>query len=247
MIDNIYFHLKLEKKQSLMYQIMIILMEEHKKARLAKNDYIGNYDGGDVLTFDKESWKKMKKKIKDYITVNYKETFSEMHDSHIIGLFPEDENILCSLRILDIGNGKVDNLKKENHESDKIDEVDSKTELLEKKAYFNESDKIDEVDSDSYLSDNYYIIFRITNKGYSYQYNGHKKSQDKLQRKANLFLLITTIYYLSSWVFPNYDNFKKAFFRNLDLFRIENSYLKIFVSIAVWEVIRKTFSFIFRK
>ena len=133
MIDNIYFHLKLEKKQSLMYQIMIILMEEHKKARLAKNDYIGNYDGGDVLTFDKESWKKMKKKIKDYITVNYKETFSEMHDSHIIGLFPEDENILCSLRILDIGNGKVDNLKKENHESDKIDEVDSKTELLEKK------------------------------------------------------------------------------------------------------------------
>ncbi|WP_462422726.1 hypothetical protein ABF218_09945 [Fusobacterium pseudoperiodonticum] len=225
MIDNIYFHLKLEKKQSLMYQIMIILMEEHKKARLAKNDYIGNYDGGDVLTFDKESWKKMKKKIKDYITVNYKETFSEMHDSHIIGLFPEDENILCSLRILDIGNGKVDNLKKESHESDKIDEVDS----------------------DSYLSDNYYIIFRITNKGYSYQYNGYKKSQDKLQRKANLFLLITTIYYLSSWVFPNYDNFKKAFFRNLDLFRIENSYLKIFVSIAVWEVIRKTFSFIFRK
>lgn len=225
MIDNIYFHLKLEKKQSLMYQIMIILMEEHKKARLAKNDYIGNYDGGDVLTFDKESWKKMKKKIKDYITVNYKETFSEMHDSHIIGLFPEDENILCSLRILDIGNGKVDNLKKESYESDKIDEVDS----------------------DSYLSDNYYIIFRITNKGYSYQYNGYKKSQDKLQRKANLFLLITTIYYLSSWVFPNYDNFKKAFFRNLDLFRIENSYLKIFVSIAVWEVIRKTFSFIFRK
>lgn len=225
MIDNIYFRLKLEKKQSLMYQIMIILMEEHKKARLAKNDYIGNYDGGDVLTFDKESWKKMKKKIKDYITVNYKETFSEMHDSHIIGLFPEDENILCSLRILDIGNGKVDNLKKESHESDKIDEVDS----------------------DSYLSDNYYIIFRITNKGYSYQYNGYKKSQDKLQRKANLFLLITTIYYLSSWVFPNYDNFKKAFFRNLDLFRIENSYLKIFVSIAVWEVIRKTFSFIFRK
>jgi hypothetical protein len=225
MIDNIYFHLKLEKKQSLMYQIMIILMEEHKKARLAKNDYIGNYDGGDVLTFDKESWKKMKKKIKDYITVNYKETFSEMHDSHIIGLFPEDENILCSLRILDIGNGKVDNLKKESHESDKIDEVDS----------------------DSYLSDNYYIIFRITNKGYSYQYNGYKKSQDKLQRKANLFLLITTIYYLSSWVFPNYDNFKKAFFRNLDLFRIENSYLKIFVSIAVWEVIRKIFSFIFRK
>lgn len=225
MIDNIYFHLKLEKKQSLMYQIMIILMEEHKKARLAKNDYIGNYDGGDVLTFDKESWKKMKKKIKDYITVNYKETFSEMHDSHIIGLFPEDENILCSLRILDIGNGKVDNLKKESHESDKIDEVDS----------------------DSYLLDNYYIIFRITNKGYSYQYNGYKKSQDKLQRKANLFLLITTIYYLSSWVFPNYDNFKKAFFRNLDLFRIENSYLKIFVSIAVWEVIRKTFTFIFRK
>lgn len=208
-----------------MYQIMIILMEEHKKARLAKNDYIGNYDGGDVLTFDKESWKKMKKKIKDYITVNYKETFSEMHDSHIIGLFPEDENILCSLRILDIGNGKVDNLKKESHESDKIDEVDS----------------------DSYLLDNYYIIFRITNKGYSYQYNGYKKSQDKLQRKANLFLLITTIYYLSSWVFPNYDNFKKAFFRNLDLFRIENSYLKIFVSIAVWEVIRKTFTFIFRK
>ena len=247
MIDNIYFHLKLEKKQSLMYQIMIILMEEHKKARLAKNDYIGNYDGGDVLTFDKESWKKMKKKIKDYITMNYKETFSEMHDSHIIGLFPEDENILCSLRILDIGNGKVDNLKKESHESDKIDEVKSKTELLEKKAYFNESDKIDEVDSDSYLSDNYYIIFRITNNGYSYQYNGYKKSQDKLQRKANLFLLITTIYYLSSWVFPNYDNFKKAFFRNLDLFRIENSYLKIFVSIAVWEVIRKTFSFIFRK
>ena len=225
MIDNIYFHLKLEKKQSLMYQIMIILMEEHKKARLAKNDYIGNYDGGDVLTFDKESWKKMKKKIKDYITVNYKATFSEMHDSHIIGLFPEDENILCSLRILDIGNGKVDNLKKESHESDKIDEVDS----------------------DSYLLDNYYIIFRITNKGYSYQYNGYKKSQDKLQRKANLFLLITTIYYLSSWVFPNYDNFKKAFFRNLDLFRIENSYLKIFVSIAVWEVIRKTFTFIFRK
>lgn len=225
MIDNIYFRLKLEKKQSLMYQIMIILMEEHKKARLAKNDYIGNYDGGDVLTFDKESWKKMKKKIKDYITVNYKETFSEMHDSHIIGLFPEDENILCSLRILDIGNGKFDDLKKESHESDKIDEVDS----------------------DSYLSDNYYIIFRITNRGYSYQYNGYKKSQDKLQRKANLFLLITTIYYLSSWVFPNYDSFKKVFLENLDLFRLENSYFKIFISIAVWEVIKIICSLICRK
>ena len=76
-----------------MYQIMIILMEEHKKARLAKNDYIGIYDGGDSLTFDKESWKKMKKKIKAYITINYKETFSTMYDSHIIGLFPENENI----------------------------------------------------------------------------------------------------------------------------------------------------------
>lgn len=225
MIDNIYFRLKLEKKQSLMYQIMIILMEEHKKARLAKNDYIGNYDGGDVLTFDKESWKKMKKKIKDYITVNYKEIFSEMHNSHIIGLFPEDENILCSLRILDIGNGKFDDLKKESHETDKIDEVDS----------------------DSYLSDNYYIIFRITNRGYSYQYNGYKKSQDKLQRKANLFLLITTIYYLSSWVFPNYDSFKKVFLENLDLFRLENSYLKIFISIAVWEVIKIICSLIYRK
>lgn len=228
MIDNIYFQLKLEKKQSLMYQIMIILMEEHKKARLAKNDYIGNYDGGDILIFDKESWKRMKKKIKGYITVNYKETFSEMHNSHIIGLFPEDENILCSLRILDVKNTTADDLKKIKNETP-------------------ETNEIDEVDSDTYLSDNYYIIFRVTNKGYSYQYNGYKKTQDRLQQKANLFLSITTIYYLSSWIFPNYSDFKESFFNHLDLFRVDNLYLKIFILIIIWEIIRKILSFIWRK
>ena len=214
MINSIYFYRKLKKKQSLMYQIMIILMEEHKKARLAKNDYIGIYDGGDSLTFDKESWKKMKKKIKAYITINYKETFSMMYDSHIIGLFPENENILCSLRMLDISTSK------------KVD-------------FKDEDDNIDELDFDSFLSDNYYIIFKITNKGYSYQYNGYKKSQDKLQEKANLFLLITTIYYLSSWVFPNYDEFKKSFFKYSTLLKIESFYIKSILVIIGWEIIKK--------
>ena len=118
-----------------------------------------------------------------------------MYDSHIIGLFPENENILCSLRMLDISTSK------------KVD-------------FKDEDDNIDELDFDSFLSDNYYIIFKITNKGYSYQYNGYKKSQDKLQEKANLFLLITTIYYLSSWVFPNYDEFKKSFFKYSTLLKI---------------------------
>ena len=222
MINSIYFYRKLKKKQSLMYQIMIILMEEHKKARLAKNDYIGIYDGGDSLTFDKESWKKMKKKIKAYITINYKETFSTMYDSHIIGLFPENENILCSLRMLDISTSK------------KVD-------------FKDEDDNIDELDFDSFLSDNYYIIFKITNKGYSYQYNGYKKSQDKLQEKANLFLLITTIYYLASWVFPNYDEFKKSFFKYSTLLKIESFYIKSILVIISWEIIKKILSFINKK
>lgn len=213
MTESIYFCRKLNRSQSLMYQIMLILMEEHKKARLGKG-YIGIYDGGDSLVFDKETWKKMRKKILKYISENYKENFSNMQDDYIVGLFPGVEP-LCYLRKISLED--IDS----NQEDDKITITKNRN------------------------SQKYIIKFEMTNRGYSYQYNGYKKTQEKLQRTANTFVLMTLIYYILSWVFSDskelftiikniYIFVKNATFKSTSIL------LRIICVLIIWETIKYT-------
>ena len=223
MLENIYFWFKLNKNQSLMYQIMIVLMEEHKKARLGKN-YIGIYDGGDSLVFDKPTWKKMKKKILRYISDSYKDLFSEMQEDYIIGLFPGRVDALCYLRKLSLAINIGNDVK--NNVENKPEEVT-----------FDRG-----IDHD----EKYMIEFSMTNAGYSYQYNGYKKTQEKLQITANRFVLMTLIYYILSWVFPEskvlfskindvYSFIKNATFKSTSIL------LRIVFILAIWEIIKYFF------
>lgn len=168
MLENIKLKLYLNKKQSLRYQMMIIFMEEHKKARQGK-DHIGIYDGVDTLSFDDSSWKKIFQKFQKFTSKGYRKNFSE-EDSNtdtFLGLF-SSPNDYCSLRVFQASNNR-------------------------------------------------YIQFTMKDLGYSYQYNGYCKSQDRLQKKANFFIFVTLIYYIISWVFKsptitlNNNFFKKVF------------------------------------
>lgn len=225
MLENIYFWFKLNKNQSLMYQIMIILMEEHKKARLGKN-YIGIYDGGDSLVFDKPTWKKMKKKILRYISDSYKDLFSERQEDYIIGLFPGRMDALCYLRKLSLSSNIG------NNKQTKPEEVTFEKEI-------NHDEK-------------YMIEFSMTNSGYSYQYNGYKKTQERLQITANRFILMTLIYYILSWVYPNsQDFFNKidtgySFIKNAT-FKSTSILFRIVFVLAIWEVIKYFFKKILKK
>ncbi|MBC2850342.1 hypothetical protein H5J22_02645 [Cetobacterium sp. 8H] len=167
MRERYNFYRCLNENQSLKYQMMVILMEEHRKARRGK-DYIGTYDGIDTLTFDKVSWNKMLEKIKKYVSKEYRENFrkNKINLDMILGIF-STPNDYCSLR------------------------------------YYK-------------IKEQEYIQFMMKDVGYSYQYNKYSKSQDRLQKKANYFLLMTLVYYVVSWFFdsPKIDltKFLKAFF-----------------------------------
>ena len=197
MFEKIYFKFKLNKNQSLMYQIMIILMEEHKKARLCK-DSIGYYDGANTLTFDKKQWEKMKKKILFLLSENYTEFFKNMNDKYIIGLFPEEKDSNCALKIQ---LTKWENIERESNTSNNSNNKDQEEKIFLKENIFNEE---------------YYIAFIIYNKGYSYQYNGYKKTNDKLMITANRFVMLTFFYYVFSWGIDKkleiFDFLKKVYF-----------------------------------
>ncbi len=70
----------LNENQSLKYQIMLVLMEEHKRARLGIKPFIGNYTGDDFISFDNEDWKKISDIIKELISPNHKEFLFEIED-----------------------------------------------------------------------------------------------------------------------------------------------------------------------
>lgn len=62
------------------------------------------------------------------------------------------------------------------------------------------------------------ISFSMTDEGYRYQFNKYMQSEDKrslesakLAQKANLFLAITTIYYVGSFIFLDLDYNLKNF------------------------------------
>lgn len=93
----------INKNQSLKYQIMIILMEEHKKARLG-NGYNGFYLGDNRLIFDITHWQKMKKEIKKSISETYKEMFLEMSDNEILQMMENNE--LFTFEIIEYSDDK---------------------------------------------------------------------------------------------------------------------------------------------
>ena len=89
-MNNRYnFHRKhIAENQSLKYQIMLLLMEEHKRARLGIN-YIGTYNGDDYISFDIFQWKQMCEIIQEFVTQNHKNIlfdYKSSLDDFIFGL-----------------------------------------------------------------------------------------------------------------------------------------------------------------
>lgn len=227
MLEKLRLNYLINKKQSLKYQIMLILMEEHKRARLG-DKFIGSYNGGNELLFDSNTWNKMKNKIEKYISDNYKDDFKKSDVNYILGLFSKEQE-LCSLEIY---NKNIRNIADTNEE----DEINILSTNFEAKN----------------ISESEYIIFYMTDKGYSYQYNGYKKTQDKLQHSANLFVLMTLIYYIVSWIFPNFDAFKKSTNDNViqkiyTLFFKDNVTIKIIFVLVIWESAKIIWSKIYKK
>lgn len=150
----------INKNQSLKYQVMLILMEEHKKARLG-NDNKGLYLGDNRLIFDTDHWLKMKKEIKKMVSESYKEMFLEMSDNQILQMM--EGNDLFTFEIKEYARGKPT------------------------------------------------VIFEMLDSGYSYQYNGYKRSVEKLQKTANTILLATLGYYILSLLLDHIGKFKTFF------------------------------------
>ena len=154
----------LNQNQSLKYQIMLIFMEEHKRARLGLKSF-GEYFGNDSINFNNEEWLKICNVIEKSISNNHKKLIDDIKNIMTI-----DEYIFS---------------------------------LIENENYsylFHYEENMD------------VRIFTITPNGYSYQFNGYMKSDDKANKINNkiqkLILILTTlmtIYYVGSWFKPELD------------------------------------------
>lgn len=191
MFSKIKFTRLLNKNQSLKYQIMIILMEEHKKARL-KKEHLGSYDGGNILLFESQSWTKMKEKICNNVSKGYNLKGKVLDNSKIFGLFT-DPGPYCRLTLVRRNNdSQISSISPTSGTAPA-----SGTAPTSEKTIIPTLEQLSEYNFFA-LS---YIQFEITDDGYSYQYNGYRRSSDKLQKSANTFLLMTLFYYIFSWLF----------------------------------------------
>lgn len=161
-----------DSKKSLNYQLMILFMEQHLKARLNIDDKICDYIGGNDIRFSNCQIKKFSRFVIENVSKNYRELFKENDDEWNI----------------DVIFGTLSN-EHENY-------------------FFN--------------FENETIVFNMTDKGYRYQFNGYIQSEDKrsyesvkLTQKANLFLAITTIYYIVSFIFNDLDYDLNKFFKKI--------------------------------
>lgn len=137
MLENMKLKLYLNKKQSLKYQMMIIFMEEHKKARQGK-EHIGTYDGSDTLIFDDSSWKKIFQKFQKFTSKGYKKNFIEDNSSNdrILSLF-STSNEYCSLRVFQTSNNKyIQFIMKDSGYSYQYNSYCKSQDRLQKKANF---------------------------------------------------------------------------------------------------------------
>lgn len=164
-IYNLYFKwFKINENQSLIYQIMIIIMHIHKMKRFGIFKEI-QYIGTDSLVITEDEFEIVGNRIKSFLTYNNKDLVNKS------GINP-------LLIIAFEGSAK-------------------------KSPYYEIKKQM--------LDDKKTIIFSMTNDGYSYQYNGYKKSEVRLQDKANLFAMIAIFGTSFSWLvdkeFINYKSY----------------------------------------
>lgn len=164
-IYNLYFKwFKINENQSLIYQIMIIIMHIHKMKRFGIFKEI-QYMGTDSLVISEDEFEIVGNRIKNFLTYNNKDLVDKS------GINP-------LLIIAFEGTAK-------------------------KSSYYEIKKQI--------LNDKKIIIFSMTNEGYSYQYNGYKRNEVRLQDKANLFAMIAIFGASFSWLvdkeFINYKSY----------------------------------------
>lgn len=220
MLEEMRLKLLIKRKQSLKYQIMLILMEEHKKARLGF-EHIGTYDGGNELWFDPQSWEKMRKKIGKYISNNYREKFKTSDSNYVFGLFSMEKD-LCFLEQMD-EHSQIDNSNntKTAHTQDNDDINQNEHSQMDNSNNTKTVHKQEDIIINKYEENPFTLKFIMTDHGYSYQYNNYIRSPEKLQKKANLFILITLIYYIASWLIEN----PVEFFKKLYVFLNDKIYI----------------------
>lgn len=175
---NLYFKLfKIDENQSLIYQIMIILMHIHKMKRFGIFEEV-EYLGTDYLVITEDEFEIVGNKIKKFLTYNNRDLVDKSNSNPLL---------------LIAFNSSLNNSK--YYEIKKIKTNDKKM-----------------------------IVFSITNEGYSYQYNGYKRNEVRLQDKANFFAMIAIFGASFSWLvdkefidYKSYLSLGKSFLIYLEL------------------------------
>lgn len=215
MIENIikkYRRVRyLNKYQSLSYQLMIILMEEHRAARLGQ-EIVGEYSGGNRLFFDEKSWVRLKLKASKIVSYQYSQQMKDLDNDELLALMSHSENFY-----------KIEVLK------------------------INES-----------ACDGGIVSFEMKGEGYSYQYNGYKRSPEKLQRTANRILIATFLYYVVT-IFFTFEkielktistyipNILKTIPQNIYSYTIHWNLLPtIIIFYIIWQIVKKIYNFRFK-
>lgn len=204
-IHNFYFKVfKINDQQSFSYQIMIILMHIHKMKRLGIHPEEYVYLGMDEIIFSEKEWKNVCGFIKKNISFNYRQILKEISKKS------GEENEYFFITSLIATSNILEEEEKEEEESEEKIEISSDIEGIGKnsKYYtFLVSENIHEEKEYKFI---------MTSSGYSYQYNGYKKSDVRLQDKANLFAMIAILGASFGWLtdkeFINYHNLKEFFF-----------------------------------
>lgn len=169
----------INKSQTLRHQLMIIFMHIHYLKRLDVLDeftYIGE-DNFEVNA-DKYDIDKLYKRIIFFISPQYKKKIEEsskkLNEEQKLKESPETSEVINALGLVFvILNNSQNNEKEPENEFKDFYEIKEDGEKL---------------------------IFSIKNSGFSYQYNGYKKSEIKLQSKANLFALLTIFGATFVWI-----------------------------------------------
>lgn len=178
---NYYFILfKIDDVQSFSYQVMIILMHIHKLRRLGLYTEV-SYIGRSEIIFSKLEWEKVISLISKIVSLSHK---------RILETVPIEDRGNYMLSLLDVN---------ETSNVENFEEFETNIENRKNRYYVFLVKKVEENNTNDELELSY-CKFIMTSEGFSYQYNGYKKSEVRLQEKANLFALLAAGWAIFVWL-----------------------------------------------
>ena len=185
---NYYFILfKIDDVQSFSYQVMIILMHIHKLRRLGLYTEV-SYAGRSEIIFSKLEWEKVISLIDNMVSLSHKRILEQV---------PIEDRNDYILSLLDVNEATT---------SQNFEEFETDIDNIKNKYYVFLVKRIEATDTNIEQS---YCKFIMKSEGFSYQYNGYKKSEVRLQEKANLFALLAAGWAIFIWLTASDNPFVK--------------------------------------